>query len=229
MRLQIFILLAIQICLCSSFLPSSFNHASGVERWLTKKASVKVYGGESSDIPKGERDEIAQTLFQTVASMGQIGSKLSQTDQDQILALAESLKPYSDPEPAKISLAGTHELLYSASAGGSSGALGPFVGKVTQHFLNNEDFINKVSFGSNLFSIELEAKRKVLDESRIRVTFLNTKASLIGKEVLNKETKGAGVWSYLFSGVVTIDGEATLLRVILTPSLFIIRQKIDAN
>ena len=180
-----------------------------------------------SNLNESERNQLAQKLVKNAQSLGQIGSKLSESDQESLMAIAKSLSPYTDPEPAKQPLSGTHSLIYSASKGGSSGALGPFVGKVEQRFLSETDFINQVSLGP--VRIELNAERKVLDDDRIRVKFLSTRVSLFnGKtELVKKDIKGQGVWKHLFSGVVTIDGEDVLLRVLLTPSLFIIQQKIN--
>ena len=73
--------------------------------------------------------------------------------------------------------------------------------------------------------IELNANRKVLDEKRIRVMFKETAFYLFGKEVKRGEVKGAGVWDYQFSGSVTVNGERMFLRVLKTPSTFVIAQK----
>ena len=73
--------------------------------------------------------------------------------------------------------------------------------------------------------IELNANRKVLDEKRIRVMFKETAFYLFGKEVKRGEVKGAGVWDYLFSGNVVVNGERMFLRVLKTPSTFVIAQK----
>ena len=73
--------------------------------------------------------------------------------------------------------------------------------------------------------IELNANRKVLDEKRIRVMFKETAFYLFGKEVKRGEVKGAGVWDYLFAGSVTVNGERMFLRVLKTPSTFVIAQK----
>ena len=77
----------------------------------------------------------------------------------------------SSPSPAKIDLKGKHELVYSASPSASSGALGPLTGKVTQSFLDETMFINRVEFFGGIAKIELYAERKVLDDNKIRVKF----------------------------------------------------------
>jgi len=184
---------------------------------------------QNEQIPTGqfqkERNKLAKVLVHTAQSFGQVGSKLPEPDQEKLLDIAKSLSAYSDSEPAQKPLSGTHEMIYSASKGGSSGAVGPFVGFVEQRFLDETNFINQVTLGP--LRVELNAERKVLDDERIRVKFLTTRVSCLGIELLNKKTKGQGVWKNLFSGVVTINGETTLLRVLLTPSLFIIQQKVE--
>jgi len=131
----------------------------------------------------------------------------------------------TDPAPAQIDLGGTHDLIYSAAPGGSSGAVGPLVGKVQQSFLDAESFINRVELFGGILKVELNAERKVLDESRIRVKFKETVISLFGNEVKRGEAKGAGVWTYLFSGSVNVEGEEMTLRIMKTPSTFVIVQK----
>lgn len=85
--------------------------------------------------------------------------------------------------------------------------------------------------------LELNAEREVLDDVRIRVTFRETVVFLFGVEVVRKETKGKGVWKYMFSGVVDVDQPSAqggggadggrkqmLVRVMKTPSTFVIVQ-----
>mmetsp|Transcript_13866 Transcript_13866/g.26436 ORF Transcript_13866/g.26436 Transcript_13866/m.26436 type:complete len:240 (+) Transcript_13866:160-879(+) len=170
-------------------------------------------------------NDLATKLLATCAEYGQIGSKLTENQRSTVDDLASSLSSYSDPAPAQIDLRGTHELIYSAAPGGSSGALGPLVGKVSQTFLDDVRFINRVELFGGIVKIELYAERKVLDESRIRVKFKETVFSLFGNEVKRGDVKGSGVWNYKFSGLVNVDGEKMLLRVMETPSTFVIVQR----
>lgn len=170
-------------------------------------------------------DEIASDLIKTCREYGQIGSKLSEDKQAVIDNLAASLEPYTDPSPAKASLSGRHDLIYSSNKGASSGALGPFVGKVSQSFLDDVRFINRVELFGGIVKIELNAERKVLDDTRLRVMFKETAFYIFGNEVKRGEVKGAGVWDYIYSGTVNVDGEKMLLRVLKTPSTFVIAQK----
>jgi hypothetical protein len=173
----------------------------------------------------GNANALATKLLATCAEYGQVGSKLTEDQRSIIDDMASSLAPYTDPAPAQIDLGGTHDLIYSAAPGGSSGAVGPLVGKVQQSFLDAESFINRVELFGGILKVELNAERKVLDESRIRVKFKETVISLFGNEVKRGEAKGAGVWTYLFSGSVNVEGEEMTLRIMKTPSTFVIVQK----
>lgn len=177
-----------------------------------------------------EKYDIANQLMSTCTNFGQVGSKLTEEEQSTIDDIVSKLTPYSDSSPAKIELKGNHNLVYSASPGGSSGAIGPFVGKVTQSFPNETQFINRVEFLNGIVKIELNAERKVLDDNRIKVVFKETAVKVFGKEVVRKEVKGQGVWSYVFGGIVSLkngngEEEEYLLRVLKTPSTFVIVQK----
>ena len=92
-------------------------------------------------------NELATKLISKCQEYGQIGSKLTEEQQTIIDELASALIPYSDAGPAQVDLQGRHDLIYSASPGASSGALGPFVGSVSQSFLDEERFINRVEIG----------------------------------------------------------------------------------
>lgn len=170
-------------------------------------------------------DEVASKLLSTCAEYGQVGSRLSEEQRAIIDDIASSLSAYTDPDPARVGLRGEHELIYSASPGGSSGAVGPFVGKVTQSFLDETKFINRVELLGGLLKVELNAERQVLDGNRIRVKFRETVISLFGNAVKRVEAKGAGVWDYKFAGSVDVNGERLLLRVLNTPSTFVIVQR----
>ena len=76
-----------------------------------------------------------------------------------------------------------------------------------------------------IVKIELNAERKVLDDTRLRVMFKETAFYIFGNEVKRGEVKGAGAWDYIYSGTVNVDGEKMLLRVLKTPSTFVIAQK----
>lgn len=197
---------------------------------------VKKFGIGSIASGNGDstRDDLANQLIESCKKLGQVGSKLSEEERADIDNITNLLSAFSDSSPSKFDLKGNHELVYSASPGGSSGAIGPFVGKVTQSFLDEEKFINRVELLNGVFKVELNAERKVLDDTRIRVMFKQTVVSLFGNEVVRKDVKGQGVWKYIFAGVVNLpredglDGEVekVFLRVLKTPSTFVIIQRL---
>ena len=170
-------------------------------------------------------NKLAWELIDKAESVGQIGAKALESDQVEIAALAEKLASKSRTRNiARIKLSGAHQLMYSTSPGGSSGAIGPFVGKVTQRFVNDENFINAVELGP--LNIELNAVRSVLDGLRIKVKFEETVVKFFGVEVSRSSTKGQGIWKHIFVGEVQRGNDRRLLRVMETPSLFIIQQKL---
>lgn len=135
-------------------------------------------------------------------------------------AAAAALSTFCSAEPARQDLSGVWELVYTATAGGSSGKVGPFVGKVTQEMVDDTAFVNAVELFGGALRVALRAEREVLDAERIRVTFKEMVFSLFGMEVLRKPTGGAGVWRqrYVDEG----------LRVMDTPSLFVLRRRDEA-
>lgn len=135
-----------------------------------------------------------------------------------------------------IPLIGVHDLIYSAAPGGSSGKIGPyFYGKVTQTFLNETAFMNAVDFRP--LNIALTATRHAKNATTFIVQFQSTTISLFGIPLIEKSICGTGgVWKIIYSRIVhdksskTNDGgnkKRILLRIMETPSLFIIEQDIS--
>merc|ERR1712115_114104 len=105
--------------------------------------------------------------------------------------------------------------------GGSNGKVGPLTGKVCQIILDETNFINQVSLLGGALVVSLYAKREILDDHRIKVSFVETAFKLFGKEVKRQATKGQGVWKQLFVETGA-DGRSAGLRVMRAPSLFIL-------
>ena len=127
------------------------------------------------------------------------------------------LEPACASAPARIPLTGTYDLLLSTAEGGSNGKVGPFVGSVTQEFVDEKAFVNAVALGP--LKISLNAQREVLDDKRIRVKFVSTNVKLFGQELFSKEISGTGIWKQRY-----VDSDANL-RVMDTPSLFILQKR----
>ena len=179
--------------------------------------------------PKGavSRDEKVIDLLKIANEVGQVGSMASEDDQERMKVAAEAIIPLSDKKPARISLSGTHDLVYSAAPGGSSGKLfGNVVGKVTQFFPDDKTFFNKVELG--LLSIALKAEREIKSDNVISVSFKESIISLFGKTIVQKEIGGGGAWKVKFIGKITDqNGKQKLVRVMETPSLFVITQDLE--
>jgi hypothetical protein len=201
------------------------------DKYLRVVSTLQVTSLPSNNsIKEDTKNELASELLSTCAKYGQIGAKLTDEQRAVIDNLALSLAPYSDFAPAQYDkeyLRGRHELIYSASQGASSGAIGPLVGTVSQSFIDEVRYINRVELFGGLVKIELNAQRELLSDNKVRVKFVETTFYLFGMEVKRGEAKGAGVWDYIFSGHVIIagSGEKMLLRVMKTPSTFVIVQR----
>lgn len=174
-----------------------------------------------------DRDVLVQDLLKSARSVGQIGSLASTQDQEMLIQKAKKLVNLSEPNPARVSLEGVHDLVYSAAPGGSSGKLvGPLYGKVQQTFLNDGIFINSVEFGPLKISLQATCENKNATVNAVK--FQTTTISLFGNTLVTKELNGGGSWKYLFLGEVQdADGSRKLVRVMETPSLFIIEQPIE--
>jgi hypothetical protein len=193
---------------------------------------------DALDVPSNadaevDKHVVAQQLLDLAHSVGQVGSTASEEERQQLVDVAAKLEPFSEQNPAKRTLEGTHHLVYSASPGGSSGSVGPFVGKVEQRFVDDTQFYNVVILPGA--EIQLLAERSIMDGNRIKVKFIETSILLFGNKVKTFPVKGAGVWKQLFVGEVKvlIPGEKShntrniLLRVMEAPSLFIILEVLD--
>jgi hypothetical protein len=167
-----------------------------------------------------------QEMLNLARQIGPVGVLRSKSEQDEIYNVASQLQQYTDIEPAKISLTGIHNLVYSAAPGGSSGKIGPFSGRVTQEFINDITFINSVELGP--LKIALTAERIIKNDDTIKVNFKYTTIYLLGQKIIEKETGGGGVWKYIFAGTLQdTDGTTKLIRVMQTPSLFILEQSVQ--
>jgi hypothetical protein len=175
-----------------------------------------------------ERDELLHEVLSLSRAIGPVGVLSSEEDRTKLLELARQLPHYSDTEPARYPLRGVFDLVYSANPGPPSGHLvGPFYGKVTQTFWDdNETYINTVQAGP--LEISVQAKKKTKDDWKTVVSFRRLTVKLFGQTIVEKDInlKG-GQWKYLFSGKVRdSDGLTKIIRVMETPSLFVLEQPV---
>ncbi|EEC43700.1 predicted protein [Phaeodactylum tricornutum CCAP 1055/1] len=177
-----------------------------------------------------EKDELVLSVVLLARTLGPVGVYNSEEEQSKLKQLADQLADFSDPAPALKSLSGRHELVYSAAPGGSSGKLfGPIFGRVTQEFVDDLTFLNAVEIGP--LKLSLRAERKVMDDRVIQVSFKESIVSVFGNELIRKEIGGGGTWKYIFAGVMTdpASGKRKLLRVMETPSLFVIEAPVEES
>ena len=190
---------------------------------------LHAFLSQKQSVAATSSNEVVEDLLRLSRKIGPVGSLSSEEKRNELNGIAQKLSQVKgNPSPARASLRGIHNLVYSAAPGGSSGRLfGPVYGKVTQEFLEDDKtFINAVQIGP--LSIALQAEKKIKNDTTNVVKFLKSRVSIFGKTVVEKDISGGGTWKYLYMGeVIDSNGEKKLLRVMETPSLFIIEQPLS--
>ncbi|GMI42918.1 hypothetical protein TeGR_g12450 [Tetraparma gracilis] len=150
------------------------------------------------------------------------GSKLPADIQAALAAKVDALVSTASAPPSTADeLTGTHRLVYSTAPGPSSGSLGPFVGSVTQTFVDEVRFVNRVELGP--LKLELSARRTAIDGKRYRVSFDDLSVSCFSLPLLAKTVGGEGVWELRF--VEACEGSGgRKVRVMSTPSIFVLEE-----
>lgn len=178
-----------------------------------------------------QRNEIIKSLLKETQGETD-GTKLPDSQREIINSLVKSLEEITSVDTSldmtSTSLEGEHRLIYIDSER-TPQYIGPFKGTTTQYFVNEEEFQNRLTLGP--VRIALTALRKRMDEYRMKVKFQSFGVSVFGIDVVNKPLKQQGVWKMVFVGEVDVDldGDSTqsdkkrtLLRVMRTPSLYIL-------
>ena len=215
------LLFAVQFILgCNSFRLVSFPVKPSFGRTLTRAKLAESNEFSSS------RNRLAADLLEAAREVGQVGKLARPEDRQRLEELAQKLRPFSDPRPARSPLRGTHSLVYSGSdSGPTAGLLGPFVGKVTQVFWNETVYQNRVRFGP--LQVSIFGRRTLVDDETINVKFYEIQVHLWDQQVLARGVDFGpppGVWDFIFVGKICYGGEELLLRVMNTPQLFILTQ-----
>jgi hypothetical protein len=186
-------------------------------------------GGTDNNKNSVERNDNILKLLDTAGKIGQVGSLASEDDQQLMEDVAKNvaLAFNKESKPARYTLTGEHKLVYSAAPGASSGRIfGNVVGVVSQYFENDDIFYNRVNFGPYI-QIALKAKREILNDTSIKVSFLETSFNIFGQTLKKSKMDGSagGVWKVKFVGTVEDEnGNKKLVRIMETPSLFILEQ-----
>ena len=202
---------------------NSFRFAS----WSSKRLAAQQSSKVGSDDFSSQRNRLVTDLLTAAREVGQVGKLASDEDRQRLDDLAQKLRPFSDPRPARISLNGTHSLVYSGSdSGPTAGLVGPFVGEVTQVFWNETVYQNRVKFGP--LQVSIYGEKKVVGDETIRVQFYQTQVHLFDKQVIQRRVEpDPGTWDHIFVGQVEFESEDFLLRVLNTPTLFVLSQPMD--
>ena len=138
------------------------------------------------------------------------GTDLDEHAEAKVKAIVRELSARDDsaPDPNTIDLAGTNwDLLYSDSAGNSSGKLGPFVGRVTQRFSDERGsgkYENVVRLGPltlSLAAVAAPVEKSDEKNESLRVTFVDLAVDVFGKRALNKPFPPgrAGTWRMAYA------------------------------
>ena len=138
---------------------------------------------------------------------------------------AKKLQSLSDASPASVDFTGVHERIYSVSPGKK-------YGHVQQIFVNATSFVNSVKFLGGIVQTSVDASYEARDDFTGVVIFdtqLNFR--LFGSvTIYRKELPRGGEfpWKILFVGsFVDHDGKRKRLRIMETPSLFVLLQNLE--
>ena len=175
-----------------------------------------------------QRNDNILKVLDTAGTIGPVGSLASTEDQQLMEDTAKNaIALNKEAKPARYTLTGEHKLVYSAAPGASSGRIfGNVVGDVSQYFEDETIFYNRVNFGPYI-QIALKAKREILNDTSIKVSFLETSFNIFGQTLKKSKMDGnsGGVWKVKFVGTVEDqNGNKKLVRIMETPSLFILEQ-----
>lgn len=145
--------------------------------------------GEAADFPPAFA--LAQ-LLDEVDATGTNGLRATRAQQESIaglVSLLERSSPTSRPAYSKL-MAGSWELLYTDfdPPAGSSGKLGPFVGRVLQDLQpDSKQIFNILKISTPLrIDGELSAAVSILDDQTWQIEFRALKLSVLGLQVQNK-------------------------------------------
>ncbi|KAJ1631937.1 hypothetical protein T492DRAFT_992641 [Pavlovales sp. CCMP2436] len=168
--------------------------------WLSLPASAAVSSALASKSVRQIKSSIVKLARGT-----QNGLTADVATAAQIVALSRLLEE-ANPTPNLATsdlVDGKWSLVYTSTSGGSAGKLGPFVGRVEQHFdISNGGYSNFVHLGPaglDMVTGELKAAWNVLGDSDWRVNFMSISFSLFGLPIVqDKPLNQSGTWRLVF-------------------------------
>ena len=145
-------------------------------------------------------DRRVEELRQLTSGTGN-GTQCTPERRATVEALVQELeRSNSNLQPASLPLRNTSwTLLYSNTSGNSSGKLGPFVGRVTQEFDEQDGFANTVDLG--VLKVTLNATYETKNDQIIVVRFRNTELCVFGFKLFSKafERTAVGSWKVTYA------------------------------
>ena len=165
----------------------------------------------------GETTAALKNQIVTAARGTRNGVDADERTRTTIAALCDELEARQDRR-LFAPLEGEHSLLFTTVAGGSSGKLGPFVGAVTQNFIDAVAFENVVELGP--LRLALRAKRTPTDGQTYRVDFEALGVEVFGVKLFERAMGGGGAWKlrYVDDDVRIMD--VSLRDVLADPARF---------
>ena len=197
------VLLAGLICLAkngvSAFSSGSFAAAPTIRsKAAISPFALRMQSSGGSDSASAKADMLAAAA--AGPPNGVDSSPEQRADMDAKLKVLCELNPTKEPAYALLRppfqfFDGTYQLVYTDTKGGSSGKVGPFVGRVTQTFEGIRDldqmgfsrrgiFLNAVEIGP--LKVSLRARCESKTETKLEVVFEETETFLLGQRVARK-------------------------------------------
>lgn len=141
-----------------------------------------------------------------LAAGTQNGLRADASTAAQVAALAKLLEEANPTKNLATSdlVDGKWTLVYTSTTGGSAGKVGPFVGRVEQHFdLNSGSYKNFVYIGPSFVDLvtgELKATWDVLGDALWRVNFKSISFSVLGLPIVkDKPLSQSGTWRLVYT------------------------------
>ena len=189
-----------------------------------KEKATMLAAASNEDCIDDERNAAILALVDQARQLGPVANDHPENVKAEFHRRAKELQPLSDTSPAAIDLTGVHERIYSISPGKK-------YGHIQQIFVNATSFVNSVKFLGGIVQTSVDAYYKAQDDVMGMVIFDNQLYfRLFGLTVYRKELPRGGEfpWKVLFVGnFVDHDGKQKRLRIMETPSLFVLLQNLE--